>query len=107
VIVIPKTIKGEFSGIVTRRNVTFVSQGGFGISFMIKLDQKSYGIPEEITVLATATAGALRLGSTIIQEGDELLISGEIRKMKLSEWGIDVYQLKADHIFNKTTNYGF
>ncbi len=87
------TIKGEFSGIVSRKNISYVcSHQIYTISFMVKLDQKIKGVPEEITV--SSSKGRWEQPTRmIIQEGDELLIAGEIKKIKLRDWGVDVYLL--------------
>ncbi|NVM04181.1 MAG: hypothetical protein HWN67_17750 [Candidatus Helarchaeota archaeon] len=105
--ILPKPIfKGTIHGTVTERKVKYsYRQMGALISFYIRLDEKIFGVPDELTVLISG--GGWKSYCTDIQEGDKLRLNGKIRKYPIKFWNSEIYLFEAKHIFNETSNHGF
>ncbi|MFX1452848.1 MAG: hypothetical protein ACFFCM_18570 [Promethearchaeota archaeon] len=91
--------KGKVYGIVTSVFLIKGPHGGDFMYFSIKPDKKIYDIPEEIFVDADEM--------TLIREGDEVLVEGEIYAQGLKFWQTDSIEMRAKHVYNETLNLGF
>lgn len=98
------TIRGKVTSTATHVGC---AGGSVKISFIIKLDERINGIPEEFTVFASKTYKSGGLFSTHMREGDIVKIKGQILQTRIKAWQTDVIFMKADHIFNETLNFGY
>ena len=100
--------EGELQGIVTSTVTrTGFSQGYAFLSFIIKLDKRLEGIPEELPVFGGKTRHSEYLINTHVREGDIVKIYGKIIQNWLKHWKRDVIWIRAEHIFNETLNFGY
>lgn len=67
-------------------------------------------IPNEILVVVTTIGMTYEKAKSIfiqIRQGDYVVVDGEIKKIRIPHWDIDIIRMEATHILNETTNYGF
>ena len=98
--------KGELRGIATT--------GIQGTSFVLKLDEKFGGVPEEIVVfsgrLSAGYAGALsrkKHQATHIRPGDSIIVIGEMIREIEGKDKREYFRMHATHIYNETLKCGF
>ena len=91
--------KGKFKGTVTSVFLAHGPHGGGFMYFSLKFEKKIYDIPEEIFVDSD--------GMTILREGDIVHVVGEIYLQSLKFWQVDSFEMRAEHVYNETLNFGF
>ena len=77
------------------------------LSFRIRLDVQIEGIPEEFPVYAEKVMKREYLINTHLRKGDIVQITGKVIQNYLLHWKKNVIWMKADHIYNETTNFGY
>ncbi len=86
-----------------------------GCSFVMKIDDKIEGIPEEFVVYSTSLRSAYdyqsgsnkRTLSTQIRQGDSLVVEGELIQEFLGNENLELIRMGAKHIYNVTLKCGF
>ncbi|MFX1452881.1 MAG: hypothetical protein ACFFCM_18735 [Promethearchaeota archaeon] len=91
--------EGSLEGIVSSKKILTV--GSYAI-FLLKLEEKIEGIPEEIPVCSPL----FKINKFVyIEEGDHVIIHGKFMKIPLF-WKDDHYGMMASHIYNYTRKCG-
>ncbi|MFX1451486.1 MAG: hypothetical protein ACFFCM_11625 [Promethearchaeota archaeon] len=85
-----------------------------GCSFIIKLEDKIEGLPEEFVVYSRKAAHRYspvsrepKIQSTHIREGDYVIIEGQIVQEVIGKENFEIIRMEAEHIYNITLKCGF
>ncbi len=91
--------QGTLKGIVSSKQMLVAE---YRIIFLLKLEEKIEGIPEEIPVLSQIV-GMKRF--LYIEEGDRVIVHGKFVQ-RPTFWKDDHFGMNADHIYNFTRKCG-
>ena len=93
------TIRGR---IITNSDITYYCR-----SFIINIDERIEGIPEEFPVFAETTSNFKYLVMTHLREGDTVQLNGKIIQSLSNFWQKDIIWMRANHIYNETLQFGY
>ena len=99
--------KGIIEGTVTD-DARYAVWGAFSsaISFTIKLSKEIPGIPSELPAYWEKLKNVPFHFSMRIKKGDKVTIEGKIVKKTPKAWKKEVFLIRAENIYNETTQYG-
>ena len=88
--------KGVISGVAT--SIHFMPNLTL---FNLKIKEKIEGIPEEFFVIVTVVE------PTLIREGDEVLVDGELYSYISKKWQKEIIKMIAKNVYNETLKCGY
>ncbi|MFX1452304.1 MAG: hypothetical protein ACFFCM_15810 [Promethearchaeota archaeon] len=99
---------GTLIGKVTRIPKGISLYEGVITSFMIELKERIEGVPQEILVYAKIRRYDYKLFLTVcMSEGDIVQVNGKIHDEDIKFWNKDGMWMRAEHIYNESTGFGY
>ncbi len=91
--------RGTLHGIVTSERVDN--------AFVMKLDEKIEGLPEEIVVVISITTGGYRFMSAYMRIGDKVIVDGVIKRQIRGKSQLEYIYMIANHLYNENLKVGY